>query len=106
MGLFARLLGLSEGNDGTGRQGSGSARPPGTGTALAPAGGAYGRDAEEPDPGDDPLSLENVEAAMEARESAHGRAARQKVMSALDDEEQARKLVGAIRRIMREGGDR
>ncbi|WP_404380215.1 hypothetical protein [Caenispirillum salinarum] len=100
MGFFARLLGLSRGNDGTRRQGNGA------GTALAASGGGYGRDGQEPDPGDDPLSLDNVEAAMEARESAQGRAARQKVMSALDDDEQARKLVGAIRRIMREGGDR
>lgn len=40
---------------------------------------------------------------MEARESPNARAARLKIMEALDDEQQCKEFLGAVRRIMREG---
>jgi hypothetical protein len=92
MGLLTRLLGLSEdGPDAQARKGiARSDLPDGV---------------RHPDSGPDadPLSLANVEAAMTARESAQGRAARRKIMEALDDEARSKELVGALRRIMREG---
>lgn len=102
MGILSRILGLAEGGDRAQRRGEAPARGPETGLA---------RDADRrrADPrGEvrddyDPLALANVEAAMEARESPNARAARLKIMEALDDEQQCKEFLGAVRRIMREG---
>lgn len=102
MGILARLLGLSEGDAGARHQG-GNVAPRPAPQGMQSADGH--RWTDEPPPEDDPLALANVEAAMAGRESAAGRAARQKIMAALDDEQQCKQLVGAVRRIMRQGGD-
>lgn len=71
-------------------------------SAMPPA--SHSTHDHEPSPEHDPLALPNVEAAMAKRESATGRAARAKIMAAIDDEEQCKELVGTLRRIMREDG--